>query len=224
MRLVFGLFLCLCFFEIKAQTRVFVGVAYTGATFGAKPNLNLGWQGNSIFLGTENLDNTFGRYLHFDLMVERRLFGPYYWLSGVKFHQTGYRYDNGYYISRLKNSYLSVPLLLRINIYNGNVLYIDVGFLQNFLIYSDLSESYPGVSDRQNIAAYTSRLSTGFYFELTYAYRRFGLSAYFQSKSFATAKDFSIRWKLDTEDSLFLIFYRNYYFSSAGVKLNFRLR
>ena len=226
MRFFFFFLLFLCSFEIKAQTRVFFAVGHSSAIFGARPNFNLGLQlqGSSVFLGTESTDYTFGRYPRVDLTVERRLFGPYYWMSGVKFTQTGYRYADEYHTSRLRNYYLSIPLLLRVNLYNGNVIYVDVGFLQNVLLYSDLKESFDGTSDHQNIAPYTSRLSTCFYFELSYNYRRWGLSAFFQSRSLASSRDFSLRWKIDANHSYFLLFNRNYYFSTNGIKLTFRLK
>ncbi|HXA02457.1 MAG TPA: hypothetical protein VNW99_10745, partial [Cytophagaceae bacterium] len=166
MKILYCLLICLYCFEIKAQTRVYISAGSNSYTqFTGGPNLNLGIANNSISLGSYTEDRSFGRYLRLDLTTERRLYGPYYWLSGIKINQTGYQYAKSVYTSNLKNTYVSIPLLIRINLYNANTMYFDFGFMQNYLVKADLKEGFLDISDHQNIARHLSRFSTSFYFE-----------------------------------------------------------
>jgi hypothetical protein len=227
MKILFALFLCLLCFGIKAQTRIFISAGTNSNTeFTGGPTLNLGLANNSISTGSYTRDGSFGRYLCLDLTIERRLYGPYYWLSGIRMNQTGYQYqsENTIYTSALKNTYVSLPLLVRVNLYNGNIMYLDFGFMQNYLIKSTLKESFFDITDHQNITDHLSHFSTSFYFELMIAYRKFGISAFSQSKSFGSSANFSDDWGLDYNRSFFLLYYRNFYFKNAGVKLTYRIR
>jgi hypothetical protein len=103
-------------------------------------------------------------------------------------------------------------------------MYLDFGFIQNCLVSADLKESFFDIYAHQNITRHLSRFSTSFYFELTFAYRRLGLSAFFQSKTFGSSSNFSDEWGLDYNRSFFLLYYRNFYFKNVGVKLCYRLR
>jgi hypothetical protein len=216
----------LCF-DIKAQTRLFISAGTNNDTqFSSGPNLNLGLANNSISLGSYGEDKKFGRYFCVDLTMEKRLYGPYYWLTGIKINQTGYQYrsKDSVYTSKLRNTYISLPLLVRVNLYNANTMYLDFGLMENYLVKADLKESFLDIEDRQNIARHLSRFSTSFYFELTIAYKRFGLSVYSQSKSFGSSTNFSDSWGLDYNRSLFLLYYQNFYFKNTGIKLTYRLR
>jgi hypothetical protein len=225
MKFISCLVICLFCIEINAQTRIYLSAGTNSNTqFSAGPNLNLGIPNNSVFVGSDSQDKSFGKYCRLDFTIERRLYGPYYWLTGLKINQTGYRYSESVYTSTLKNTYLSIPLLIRINLYNANSLYFDFGFMQNYLVKADLKESFLQVSDHQNIARHLSRFSTSFYFEVTFAIRRFGLGLFSQSRSFGTSSDFSGDWGLDYDRSVFLLFYRNFNFNSTGIKLTYRLR
>jgi hypothetical protein len=225
MKILSCLLICLYCFEIKAQTRVFISAGLNWDTkFTGGPNLNFGLANNSISTGSYTEDRSLGRYLSLDLTTERRLYGPYYWLSGIKINQTGYQYAQSVYTSTLKNTYVSIPLLIRINLGNANTMYFDLGIMENYLVKADLKESFFDISDRQNIARHLSRFSTSFYFEFTLAYRRFGISMFSQSKTFGSSSDFSGDWGLDRNRSLFLLYYRNFYFNNTGIKLIYRLR
>jgi hypothetical protein len=221
------LFLWLLCFQINAQTRIFIsGGTNSNTEFTGGPSLNLGLANNSISTGSYTEDGSFGRYLCLDLTVEKRLYGPYYWLSGIKINQTGYQHqsENGVYTSVFKSTYVSLPLLARINLYNANTMYLDFGFIQNYLVAAQLKESFFDISDHQNITEHLSRFSTSFYFELAVAYRRFALSAFSQSKTFGSSNNFSDDWGLDYNRSFFLLYYQNFYFKNSGVKLTYRLR
>ena len=223
--LVSLLILCFLCFAARAQTRLFFSVGTNWDTqFSGGPNLNLGLNNNSIFVGSDSHDQNLLRYLRLDFTVERRLYGPYYWLTGIKFNQTGYRYAESVYTSNLKNSYVSLPLLVRVNLYNANRLYLDFGFMQNFLVRADLKESFLDISDHQNIAPHLSRFSTCFYFEMMFALKRWGISLFSQSNAFGTSSDFSGNWGLERDRSVFLLYYSSFYFKSTGIKLTYRLR
>src|SRR6185437_13553632 len=79
---------CLLFtalaFTANAQTRWFVSAGTNTVTqFTAEPNLGLtSTSTNSISSGTSNNDNKFGKYLRLSLTMEKRVYGPYYWLTG----------------------------------------------------------------------------------------------------------------------------------------------
>jgi hypothetical protein len=225
MKTLYFLMLCLVFSEMRAQTRLYVSAGSNWDTyFSGGPNLHLGLTNNSVFIGGDSQDKKFGRYLRLDLTLEKRLYGPYYLLSGIKINQTGYQYAQSVYTSTLKNTYFSIPLLVRINLYNFNSFYLDFGFMQNYLVKADLKESFLDIKDHQNIAPHLSRFSTSLYFEVTYTIKRFGLGLFSQTRSFGSSSDFSGNWGLDYDRSVFLLYYRSFYFKSTGVKLTYRIR
>lgn len=211
--------------QVMGQTRVFFSLGTNVNTeFIAGPNLNLGLTNNAFSVGSYTKEYNWGKYLRYDLTIEKRFFGPYYWLTGLKLHQSGYHYAESVYTSDLKNTYLSVPLLTRINLNNANSIYIDLGLLQNYLVYAHLKESYLQTSASQNIAPHLSRFSTSLYFEFGIAFGRISVNMFIQSKAFGSSRDFSANWGLDRNRSLFLLYYQHYYFKSNGMKLTYRLR
>ena len=211
-------------FNSTAQTRWFVSAgANTATQFTAEPNLNTGIPG-LISAGTSNSDNKFGKYLRLSLTMEKRVYGPYYWLTGFKINQAGYTYKISPFSSSLKNTYLSIPLLVRANLFNANVVYLDVGVMENVLLSANLKESYMQSSDQKNVARYLSRLSTCFYFELGFNFRRFGISAFLQSNAFGTSKDFSGHWNLQHNNSYFLYYFQSFYYETKGINISYRIR
>ncbi|MBL7872211.1 MAG: hypothetical protein JNM78_11405 [Cyclobacteriaceae bacterium] len=192
--------------------------------FTARPNLNLGVLNNSISTGSYTAEYNWGKYLRFDFTVEKRFFGPYYWLTGLKINQTGYDYKESVYTSSLRNINVSIPLLARINLSNANSVYLDIGILQNYLAHAQLKESFQQSVENQNISSHLSRLSTCLYFELGIAFGRIGIHMFIQSKAFGASTDFSSSWGLDRNRSLFLLYYQNYSFNSNGMLLTYRFR
>jgi hypothetical protein len=215
---------CLLSVSAIGQTRLFFSLGTNVNTeFIAGPNLNLGLANNSISLGSYTTEYNWGKYLRCDLTIEKRFFGPYYWLTGLKMNQTGYHYAESVYTSNLRNTYLSAPLLARINLNNSNSIYLDLGLLENYLVSANLKESYQQTSESKNIASDMSRFSTCLYFELGVAFRRISLHMFIQSKSFGLSKDFSKDWGLDRNRSLFLLYYQHYYWKSNGLMLTYRI-
>jgi len=229
------------------QTRLFIsGGANTTTEFVAEPNLNPGLGNNFISTGTDNVNNSIGKYLRLGLTIEKRLYGPYYWITGLKINQAGYNYasSNSYtdttnttyttkFTSSLKTTYVSIPLLIRVNLYNANTLYLDFGLMENILVDAKLKESvqyysnqnlYQQYSDQKNIANYLSRFSTCFYFEVGFAVRRLGISAFFQSNAFGSSTDFSSHWNLQPNQSYFLVYFQNFYYHTQGINLTYRIR
>ncbi|MBK5277807.1 MAG: outer membrane beta-barrel protein [Bacteroidia bacterium] len=212
-------------FRAAGQTRMFFSVGTNVNTeLTASPNLSLGISNNSISTGSYTTEYNWGKYLRFDFTIEKRFFGPYYWLTGLKINQTGYDYKESVYTSTLRNVYLSMPLLARINLNNANSVYLDIGLLQNYLAYSHLKESFQQSVASQNIGTHLSRFSTCLYFELGVAFGRLGMHMFIQSKAFGSSKDFADSWGLDRNRSLFLLYYHNYSFKSNGMLLTYRLR
>lgn len=219
--------LLLMFFSFLAtgQTRVFLSMGTNVNTeFIAGPNLNLGLSNNAFSIGSYTTEYNWGKYLRYDLTIEKRFFGPYYWLTGLKVNQTGYHYAQSVYTSDLRNTYLSVPLLVRVNLSNSNSVYIDIGLIQNYLAYARLKESFLQSTASKNIASHLSRFSSSLYAEFGVAFKRVGLHIFIQSKSYGSSRDFSDSWGLDRNRSLFLLYYQHYYFKSNGIKLTYRLR
>lgn len=224
MRLAYIIFIGLLSGSAAGQTRVFMSLGTNVNTeFIAAPNLNLGLANNSFSSGSYTTEYNWGKYLRYDLTIEKRFFGPYYWLTGLKINQTGYQYSVSVYTSTLRNTNLSVPLLARINLNNSNSIYFDLGLLQNYLMSARLKESFLQTVDSQNIAPHLSRFSTCLYFEFGMAFKRLGIHMFIQSKAFGSSKDFSDSWGLDRIRSIFLLYYQNYYFKSNGMLLTYRI-
>lgn len=219
--------------KLSAQTRLYFSLASNTTTeFTAGPNLGLGLNNNSFSVGSFEEEKTFGKYLRADLNFEKRLYGTLYWVSGLSFHQTGYKYrfqgNTTFFTSDLKSSFLSVPLLLRFNYQNKHMAYLDIGLAVNYLVNADLRESvnqtaaYAAAHD--NIASHLSRFSTSFYWQVSLVINRFVVAVYAAEKASGSSKDFSREWGLERDQSYYLLYFRDYHFKSQGVKISYRIK
>jgi len=240
--------LFLIFSTAHGQTRLFIsGGTNTTTEFVAEPNLSPNLGSSFISTGADNVNNSVGKYLRLGFTIEKRLYGPYYWLTGLKINQAGYNYtsSNSFstpntnidtiskFTSSLKTTYISIPLMIRVNLYNANTLYLDFGLMENILVDANLKESvkyysnqnlYQQYADQKNITNYLSRFSTCFYFEMGFAIRRFGVSAFFQSNAFGSSSDFSGHWNVPRDQSYFLVYFQNFYYHTQGINLTYRIR
>ncbi len=217
--------LCLLTLKLCGQTRLFVSAGTNTFTqFTGEPSLNPVPVYNFISAGADNQDKRFAKYWRLGFTMENRLYGPYYWLTGIKINQAGYKFSDLNHTSSLKSTYVSIPMLLRVNLSNANTLYIDLGLMENILLDAQLKETAYQYSGQGNIARSLSRLSTNFYIELGFNYRRWGVSAFLQSNAFGSSKDFSGNGNVPQGQSYFQLYFQNFYYQTRGINLTYRIR
>jgi hypothetical protein len=215
----------LLFSKTAAQTRFYISVGTnSNVEYVTEPNFNLGFSNNAITTGGHFDDQSFGKYNMFDVHLEKRLFGSLYLVTGGSYFQTGYSWSGDFFSSELKSSYAGIPLLLRFNLYNANVYYLDMGFLGTYLLKAKLTETYDQDRASGNIARHLTRFSPSYLFQFNVVINRVVLTAYSIIKVPGTADDFSSDWELSRNQSVFLIYWREYYFKAGGLKLSYRLR
>lgn len=208
-----------------AQTRIYFSVGSNQVTeYFTEPNFNLGFNNNSITIGGYYDNRTFGKYNTFDLQLEKRLFGSLYLVSGCSFFQSGYSWSGDYFSSQLKNTYVGVPVLLRFNFYNANVYYFDGGFMGSYLLSANLVETYNQNRASGDISSYLSRFSSSYLVQFSVVINRFVLTMYSIIKVQGSSSDFSDHWGLPRNQSVFLIYWREFYFEAQGIKISYRLR
>lgn len=211
--------------DSMAQTRIYFSVGSNQVTeYFTEPNFNLGFNNNAITVGGYYDSRSFGKYNTFDIQVQKRLFGSLYLVSGGSFFQSGYSWGGDYFSSELKNTYIGIPFLLRFNFYNANVYYFDGGFIGNYLLKANLVETYGQNRATGDISQYLSRFSSSYLMQFNVVINRVVFSIYSIIKVSGTASDFSDNWELPRNQSVFLIYWREYYFKASGVKISYRLR
>jgi hypothetical protein len=208
-----------------AQTRYYMSVGTISAVeYVTEPNFNLGFSNNAITVGGHFETQSFGKYKTIDLHLEKRLFGSFYFVTGGSYFQTGYSWGGDYFSSEMKSSHAGVPLLLRLNLYNANLYYFDVGIVGTYLLDAKLTETYNQDRASGNIAPHLTRFSPSYMFQFNIVINRFIVTMYSIIKVPGTAEDFSNDWALPRNESVFLIYWREYYYKAGGLKLSYRLR
>lgn len=217
--------LFLIYFRVPAQTRIYISAGSNQLTeYFTEPNFNLGFNKNTITVGGYYDNRSFGKYNTFDIQVQKRLFGSLYLVSGGSYFESGYSWSGDYFSSDLKSSYAGIPLLLRFNLYNANVYYLDGGIMGSYLLKADLVETYDQNRASGDIAPFLSRFSSSYIFQFNIVINRVVLSMYSIIKLPGAASDFSDKWDLPRNQSVFLIYWREYYFKASGVRISYRLR
>lgn len=212
-----------------AQTRFYISVGTnSNVEYITEPNFNLGFTNKTITTGGHFDEQSFGKYKMFDVHLEKRLFGSLYIVTGGSYFQAGYTWsgyvDGNYFSSKMRSAYAGVPLLLRFNLYNANVYYIDMGFLGTYLLKANLSEIYHQDRASGDITSSLTRFSPSYLFQFNIVVNRFVVTAYSVIKVPGTSDDFSDDWELSRSQSVFLIYWREYYLKAGGLKLSYRLR
>lgn len=211
--------------SLIAQTRIYLSAGSNQVTeYFTEPIFNLGFNNNAITVGGYYDSRSFGKYNTFDLQLEKRLFGSLYLASGCSFFQSGYSWSGDYFSSELKNAYLGIPFLIRFNFYNANLYYFDGGFMGSYLLNAYLAETYNQNLASGDISSYLSRFSSSYLAQFSVVINRVVLTMYSIIKVPGSASDFSDQWGLPRNQSVFLIYWREFYFKAGGIKISYRLR
>ena len=225
MKRFFFILLLIACYQLTAQTRFYLSLGTNSTTdFNTKASLHLGLTNNSIVTSGGFYNGKMGVYNRVEFNLEKRMFGSLYLVSGLGWFNTGYVYSGDSFYSRLNNSYLNVPVILRFNWFNYNYIYIDGGLMGNYLTSSHLKERWYTDADEGNITKHMSRFSANFIFQLSFVVNRFTISAYKHTTANGSAEDFSTSWGVPRNGSAFLLYVTNYSFKSGGVKISYRIK
>lgn len=205
-------------YEAQAQTKLFIS---------AGTNFNTNISPKSIYFlgqGYANFDPSqskkWFRYSEADILLENRIGGMAYLVTGLMLHQGGYE-TKGQYNSKYDITSLAIPFGVRmsmLNIYN-----VDLLFLSNFALNAKLKESSGSLSDSADITAYASTFTPGLALQAGVSIRRISFNWYVIMVNKHVTEDFSADWKLPPNQSVFLYTYSNYSYFTMGLKVSFRL-
>lgn len=160
------------------------------------------------------------RYSEADILLENRIGGIAYLVTGLMFHQGGYE-TKGQFNSKYDITSLAIPLGIRmsfLNIYNADLL-----FLSNFTLNAKLAESSGSLSDEADITSYASTFTPGLALQAGVSIRRISVNWYVIMVNKQFTKDFSDVWKLPPNQSVFLYTYSTYSYFNMGLKVSFRI-
>lgn len=210
----------------NCQTRLYIGLGSNSITYLDTKPAYLGIQNNSISTSGQFTSTGFGTYNRVDLNLEKRVFGSIYMVMGLSYFNAGYTHgnDNLYYYSRLKNTYISAPVLFRFNLYNSHVMYFDFGVAGNYLLKANLRERWYQDTAEGDITNHISRFSAGYVFQFTVVVNRFLITAYKYGKAPSTADDFSSEWDLPRNGSSFMLYVNRFSIRSTGLRISYRIR
>lgn len=194
---------------------------------------NVFGSGVNIFLGAEGSFFKFN-YPVFDAEHQTRVIGSFNFVTGVSLLSAGYKTTDDSFSSASEFSamYVAVPLMARWNAGNKNYLYFDFGMMPLYLARAHLRESFDKFSNNDpivvdgNITKYSNRFYHAFKFQMLILVNRlhFGLYLVTLSKGQSTLKGLDGNWKLNGQQSTYLLSNGFSDFSIMGFKAGVRIR
>jgi hypothetical protein len=108
--------------------------------------------------------------------------------------------------SEYQQTFISLPLMLRLNSNNLNHVYFDYGIVPTFLLHGKLKESAGNVSDAGTVTQWVPRTDLLFRMSMTWAYNRFLIGARLDAKLFkkseAQFNELKDNWALGSDSPL----------------------
>lgn len=202
----------------RAQTKLFISAGTNFNTNISPKSLYFLGQGYANFDPSQS--KKWFRYTEADILLENRIGGIAYLVTGFMLHQGGYE-TKGQFNSKYDITSLAIPLGIRmsfLNLYNADLL-----FLSNFALNAKLAESSGTLSDAADITSYASTFTPGLALQAGVSVRRISVNWYVIMVNKHITKDFSDVWKLPPNQSVFLYTYSNYSYFNMGLKVSFRL-
>lgn len=168
-----------------------------------------------------------------EIAFEKRLSGQFYVYSGLGLN----RYKTVYIepgisgTSQVTQTFVSVPLLLRINNLNQNKFYVDLGLVPTYLFSAKLTESYTDpnsgivTSADGAVASYLPRVGIQYRTAITFAIRRFVFGAHLNlGLTNQGTGDLIRNWDLTSSESIFLNSDGAAIKLTSGIHLGFRIK
>ena len=198
---------------------------------GAMTNVSGG--GLNVTLG-ELDEGTFFKFDHAaaDLEYSKRLMGPFSFVTGLSYYNAGYNVASQSFgsASKLKMSYLSAPLMIRWNLGNKNLLFIDVGLQPSYLLNAYLKESIDQFGAKRecegNITQYSNRFYYAWKFQMLVPINRFIIGFYYSGLigHQSSMRNLEGHWGLNAQQSTYLLSDGYSDFNIIGLKAGMRIR
>jgi hypothetical protein len=210
-------------FAAAAQSKLYISGSITNVSGG----------GLNVTLGKLD-EGTFFKFDHaaVDLEYSRRLMGPFSFVTGLSYYNAGYDVASRSFgsASKLKMSYMSVPLMIRWNLGNKNLLFIDIGLQPSYLLNAYLKESIVQFSTTResegNITQYSNRFYYAWKFQMLVPIHRFIVGFYYSGLigHQSSMRNLEGHWGLNAQQSTYLLSDGYSDFSIVGLKAGMRIR
>lgn len=186
--------------------------------------------GTNVLLGSDFAVKF--NYRTFDIEYERRVVGSFNFMTGASLFNSGYEANDDSFssTSHFKATYVAVPLLVRWNVANRNMYYLDIGLNPYYLVDANLTESISRFGNRLtvegDITPYSNRLYYAAKFQMIILLNRFSLGWYFifPAKGQTTLKNLDGNWGLNSQQSTYLLSNGFSDYQIIGMKAGFRIR
>jgi hypothetical protein len=198
---------------------------------GAVTNVSGG--GLNVTLGKLD-EGTFFKFDHaaIDLEYSKRLMGPFSFVTGLSYYNAGYNVASMSFgsASKLKMSYISVPLMTRWNVGNKNLIFIDVGLQPSYLLDAYLKESIVQFNTKResegNITQYSNRFYYAWKFQMLIPIHRFIIGFYYSGLigHQSSMRNLEGHWGLNAQQSTYLLSDGYSDFNIIGLKAGMRIR
>jgi hypothetical protein len=227
--------------EMKKQRTILAVIFFLSCLTGATVTCN-GQSKLYVFGGMSTIfgSGNFGFYDQFlkfkyqtaDVEYEKRLLGSFNVAAGLSLFNSGYSVGPQSFgsASTFKATYAALPLMLRWNAGNKNVLLVDLGLAPYYLANAHLSESITQFNAQKtvegNITPYSNRFYFGSKFQMTVLINRFAIGWYFfvPFKGQSTLRDLDGHWGLNAQQSTYLLSNGFSDFQIIGFKAGVRIR
>jgi hypothetical protein len=210
-------------FAAVGQSKLYISGAITNVSGG----------GLNVTLGKLD-EGTFFKFDHaaVDLEYSKRLMGPFSFVTGLSYYNAGYNVASRTFgsASHLKMSYMSVPLMIRWNIGNKNLIFIDVGLQPSYLLNAYLEESIVQFNTTRESEGSITQYSNRFYyaskFQVLIPLHRFILGFYYSGLigHQSSMRNLEGHWGLNAQQSTYLLSDGYSDFDIIGLKLGVRIR
>lgn len=189
--------------------------------------------GLNVTLG-ELDEGTFFKFDHaaVDLEYSKRLMGSFSFVTGLSYYNAGYNVASQSFgsASKLKMSYMSVPLMIRWNLGNKNLMFIDVGMQPSYLLNAYLKESIVQFNTTKtcegNITPYSNRFYYAWKFQMLVPLHRF-IVGFFYSGLIghqSSMRNLAGHWGLNAQQSTYMLSDGYSDFNIIGLKAGMRIR
>ncbi|HEY5690045.1 MAG TPA: hypothetical protein VIS49_01195 [Cyclobacteriaceae bacterium] len=168
--------------------------------------------GVNIFIGQEDFKFDF-KYGILDIEYEKRVVGSFNFLTGASLFSSGYKTTDDSFssLSDFKATYMAVPLMVRWNVGNKNMYYLDFGLSPYYLADAHLTESITRFGNTITVSGDIANYSNRFYYaskvQMIILLNRFSIGAYFifPGKGQTTLKNLEGNWGLNKQQSTYLL-------------------
>lgn len=206
--------------EMNAQSRWYVSAGVSDVWISGSMNT---WVDKKFF--------SFNHHI-VDVEYDRKVLGSFHVVTGLSVFTAGYSGDSYIFgsASEFKATFLSIPVMARLNPGNKNAFYIDFGITPFYLLKGRLTESIYRFGDlyvvEGDVQKYSNRFYFGTKFQMVIPVNRVHFALYIQLPFSGqnSTRGLEDHWGLNRQQSTYMLAGGFTDYMILGLKLGYRVR